>query len=181
MCKIPRGSPLKEGDWYELWLVIISKMHLKNKAVGFCHGRYGCLYTTHNHLQPDGRVGEWPSHMHISDLDQVWAPLPFTSTRTRHISPPDSRGTIGVRGPWDLRRRTEITPVTDSHTWEAILGSKNANWDDYTIVVDKIHHSTCIHFTAPPKFHYFNTKNVLCPKILLFWTRFPSGPLGRSS
>ena len=39
--------------------------------------------------------------------------------------------------------------------------------DDYTIG-DKIPHSHCIQFRAPHKFHYFNTKNVLCPKILLF-------------
>jgi hypothetical protein len=38
---------------------------------------------------------------------------------------------------------------------------------DYTIV-DKIHHSHCVHFTAPQKFHDFNAKNVLCPKIMLF-------------
>jgi hypothetical protein len=39
---------------------------------------------------------------------------------------------------------------------------------DDCAMVDKIHHSPCIHFTAPPKFNYFNTKNVRCPKILLF-------------
>ena len=37
---------------------------------------------------------------------------------------------------------------------------------DGCAAVDEIHH--CAHSTAPPKFHYFNTKNVPCPKTVLF-------------